>query len=218
MSKLGIHGITPKGKYNSYKGDQNGTCKNLLLHKAVDGERHKTAYKRDFSTTACNQKWTTDVSEFRIAAGKLYLSPILDMHNREIVAFSASGSPNFAQTTDMLRKAFGKHGNLEGLILHSDQGWQYQMELYHQELEKRGIRQSMSRKGNCLDNSPMENFFGVMKNEMFYGHEYEFKTLGELEKAIADYIDYYNSERITEKTKGLPPVLYRRQSSNRLSC
>ena len=92
------------------------------------------------------------------------------------------------------------------------------MRPYHQELEKRGIRQSMSRKGNCLDNSPMENFFGVMKNEMFYGHEYEFKSLGELEKAIIDYIDYYNSERIMEKTEGLPPILYRQQSLNQLSC
>ena len=92
------------------------------------------------------------------------------------------------------------------------------MRPYHQELEKRGIRQSMSRKGNCLDNSPMENFFGVMKNEMFYGHEYEFKSLDELEKAIIKYIDYYNLERIMEKTKGLPPVLYRQQSLNQLSC
>ena len=220
MSKLGIHGITPKGKYNSYKGDQNGTCKNLLLSKSVDGENHKTTYERDFSTTACNRKWTTDVSEFHIAAGKLYLSPILDMHNREIVAFNVSRSPNFAQTTDMLGKAFAKHGNLEGLILHSDQGWQYQMKFYHHELERRGIRQSMSRKGNCLDNSPMEmeNFFGVMKNEMFYGHEYEFQSLDELEKAIIAYIEYYNNERIMEKTKGLPPVLYRQQSLNQLSC
>ena len=218
MSKLGIRGITPKGKYNSYKGDQNGACKNLLLNEAVDGRKRKTACERDFSTTSCNQKWTTDVSEFHIAAGKLYLSPILDMHNREIVAFNVSRSPNFAQTIDMLRKAFCKHGDLGGLILHSDQGWQYQMRLYHQELEKRGIRQSMSRKGNCLDNSPMENFFGVMKNEMFYGHEYEFKSLDELEKAIIDYIEYYNNERITEKTKGLPPVLYRQQSLSQLSC
>ena len=178
----------------------------------VDEEKHKTTYKRDFSTTACNQKWTTDVSEFHIAAGKLYLSPILDMHNREIVAFNISRNPNFNQTTDMLRKAFDKYKHLEGLIFHSDQGWQYQMEFYHQELEKRGIKQSMSRKGNCLDNSPMENFFGVMKNEMFYGHEYEFKSLEELEEAMIKYIKYYNNERIMEKTKGLSPLAYRQQS------
>ena len=98
------------------------------------------------------------------------------------------------------------------MIFHSDQGWQYQMKFYHQELEKRGIKQSMSRKGNCLDNSPMENFFGVMKNEMFYGHEYEFKSLEELEKAMIKYIKYYNNERIMEKTKGLSPLTYRQQS------
>ena len=218
MSLLNIHGITPRGKYSSYKGGQNGACENLLLIKAVDGEGHGTACRRDFSTTACNQKWTTDVSEFHIAAGKLYLSPILDMHNREIVAFSISKSPNFSQTTDMLRKAFAKHRNLEGLILHSDQGWQYQMRFYREELKKRGIRQSMSRKGNCLDNSPMENFFGVMKNEMFYGHEYEFKSLDELEKAMREYIEYYNNERITEKTKGLPPSAYRQQPFVQLGC
>ncbi len=106
----------------------------------------------------------------------------LGMRNREIVAFSISRSPNFSQTTDMLRKAFAKRRNLGGLILRGDQGWQYQMEFYREELKKRGIGQSMSRKGNCLDNSPMENFFGVMKNEMFYGHEYESKLLDELEK------------------------------------
>ena len=216
MSRLGIHGITPKGKHNSYKGDQNGTCKNLLLNKVVDGEKHETTYERDFSTTSCNQKWTTDVSEFHIAAGKLYLSPILDMRNREIVACNISRSPGFAQTTDMLGKAFAKYSQLEGLIFHSDQGRQYQMKLYHQELEGRGIRQSMSRKGNCLDNSPMGNFLGVTKNEMFYGHEYEFKSLDELEKAIIEYIEYYNPERIMEKTKGPPPILYRQQSSNQL--
>lgn len=87
------------------------------------------------------------------------------------------------------------------------------MKFYHQELEKRGIIQSMSRKGNCLDNSPMENFFGIMKNEMFYGHEYEFNTLEELEKVMVNYINYYNNERITEKTKGLSPLTYRQQSS-----
>ena len=211
MSILGIHGITPRAKYKSYKGDQNGTCKNLLLNKVVDKEKCKTIYERDFSTTGCNQKWTTDFSEFHIAAGKLYLPPILDMHNREIIAFNISRNPNFNQTTDMLKKAFDKYDNLNGLILHSDQGWQYQMDFYHKELKKRGIKQSMSRKGNCLDNSPMENFFGIMKNEMFYGHEYEFKTLDELEKAMSEYINYYNSKRITEKTKGLSPLSYRQQ-------
>lgn len=212
MRLLNIHGITPRGKYCSYRGEQNETYKNLLLNKAIDKSNHQRIYERDFSTSSCNQKWTTDVSEFHIAAGKLYLSPILDMHNREIIAFNISRNPNFNQIADMLKKAFSKYENLRGLIFHSDKGWQYQMRFFHEELEKRGILQSMSRKGNCLDNSPMENFFGIIKNEMFYGHEYEFKTLEELEKAMVKYIEYYNGERITEKTKGLSPLTYRQQS------
>lgn len=205
MQKHELLGITPRAKYKSYKGNFNGTVKNLLLNKVIDTEKHKTSYTRDFSTTTVNQKWTTDVSEFHIAAGKLYLSPILDMHNAEIVSFNISRSPNFFQTKDMLNKAFRKHTKLNGLIFHSDQGWQYQMEQYHSILRERGIVQSMSRKGNCYDNSIMENFFGKMKNEMFYGHEYEFKTLDELKDAMDGYIYYYNNNRIQEKLKGRTP-------------
>lgn len=208
MTKMGLYGLTPKAKYKSYKGDMNGTVKNLLLHKVVDEEKHKTYYERDFKTTKCNEKWTTDVSEFHIAAGKLYLSPILDMHNREIISYNISTSPNFQQTLEMLDKAFEN----EGLIFQSDQGWQYQMPAYHKILLEKGIVQSMSRKGNCLDNSPMENFFGKMKNEMFYGKEYTFKTLEELKVAMEKYIDYYNNHRIITKLKGLTPVQYRNQS------
>ena len=112
----------------------------------------------------------------------------------------------------MLKQAFDKYDNLRDLIFHSDQGWQYQMQQYHKMLKEKGIKQSMSRKGNCLDNSPMENFFGKMKNEMFYGHEYSFKTLDDLKKAMVKYIDYYNSQRIIVKLKGLTPVQYRYQS------
>ena len=134
------------------------------------------------------------------------------MHNGEIVSYNISRSPNFAQTLDMLDEAFKRHENLEGLIFHSDQGWQYQMRPYHERLEEKGIIQSMSRKGNCLDNCVMENFFGKLKNEMFYGHEYEFATLDELEVAMHEYIKYYNEERIQVKLKGLTPVQYRNQA------
>jgi len=212
MSKLKLYGITPRAKYKSYKGDFNGTVDNKLLYKRVDAQKHRTEYIRDFSTTDVNEKWTTDVSEFHIAAGKLYLSPILDMHNREIVSYNISRSPSFVQTTDMLNKAFSRFKDLSHLIFHSDQGWQYQMFQYHKALKERGITQSMSRKGNCLDNSPMENFFGKMKNEMFYGHEYEFKTLEQLQKAMEEYIEYYNNERIQVKLKGLTPCQARNQS------
>ena len=212
MSKLKLYGITPRAKYKSYKGDFNGTVDNKLLYKKVDTKRHRTEYIRDFSTTDVNEKWTTDVSEFHIAAGKLYLSPILDMHNREIVSYNISRSPSYVQIKDMLNKAFNKYDDLSNLIFHSDQGWQYQMHHYHKVLKEKGILQSMSRKGNCLDNSPMENFFGKMKNEMFYGHEFEFETLEQLQKAMEEYIDYYNNERIQVKLKGLTPCQARNQS------
>ena len=212
MSKMGLYARTPKAKYKSYKGDMNGTVKNLLLDKVIDEVNHKTYYERNFKTERCNEIWSTDVSEFHIAAGKLYLSPILDLHNREIVSYNISTSPNYEQIKDMLAKAFNKYKDLKGLILTSDQGWQYQMQEYHNALEEKGIIQSMSRKGNCLDNSPMENFFGKMKNEMFYGYEYTFNTLEELKKEMEDYISYYNNQRITEKLKGLTPVEYRNQS------
>lgn len=212
MRELGLYGVQPKAKYKSYKGEVGKTCKNLLLDKEVDEVKHRTKYVQNFTTTGINQKWTTDVSEFHIAAGKLYLSPILDMNNREIISFDISLHPDFKQTMNMLNQAFKKYPDLNGLIFHSDQGWQYQMAAYRKLLESRGIQQSMSRKGNCLDNGIMENFFGIMKNEMFYGHEYEFTSLEQLKEAMIKYIDYYNNKRIKEKLKGMTPVEYRRHS------
>lgn len=214
MSQLGLYGLTPKAKYKSYKGEVGKTANNKLLVKVVDEVKHTTTMKRNFKTTKVNEVWLSDVTEFHIPAGKLYLSPILDLHNREIVSFNVSKSPSFIQTRDMLNKAFDKYNNLEGLIFHTDQGWQYQMYQFIKSLKDKNIIQSMSRKGNCLDNSPMENFFGKLKNEMFYGNEYKFKTLNQLELAIKEYIHYYNNERITVKLKGLTPVQFRNQSFN----
>ena len=134
------------------------------------------------------------------------------MHNREIVSYNISTRPSYDQITDMLNKAFEQYEDLSGLIFHSDQGWQYQMRHYQALLKEKGITQSMSRKGNCLDNSLMENFFGVMKNEMFYGHEYEFESLEQLKDEMIKYINYYNKSRITVKLKGLSPIQYRQQS------
>jgi transposase InsO family protein len=112
----------------------------------------------------------------------------------------------------MIDKAFEDNPNLEGLIFHSDQGWQYQMKQYKQWLNDKGIRQSFSRKGNCMDNSVMENFFGIIKNEMYYGHENEFETLDDLRKAIEEYIEWYNSKRISIKRNGMSPFEYRQHS------
>lgn len=212
MKQIGLFGLAPKVKYRSYKGDMNGTVKNLLLHKKADEENHKTKYVRDFNTSKPNEKWSTDVSEFHISAGKLYLAPVLDMYNDEIIAYDISVNPDFSQQKRLLNRAFSKFESLKGLIFHSDQGWQYQTEPWHKALKDRGIIQSMSRKGNCLDNCPIENFFGKLKNEMFYGHENEFKTLDQLKRSIEEYIVYYNTKRIKVKLKGLTPCQARSQA------
>ena len=126
---------------------------------------------RDFSTDRPLQNWTTDVSQFTLPWGKCYLSPILDMNTNEIISYNLSLSPNMEQIKDMLHKAFERFPSVNGLIMHSDQGWQYQHATYRSELRKHKIIQSMSRKGNCYDNCIMKTFFGRLKNEMFYGYE-----------------------------------------------
>ena len=198
MHKLRLLGKRPKEKYHSYQGDVGKVADNII--------------NRDFSTTKPLEKWTTDVSQFNMPWGKCYLSPILDMNTNEIIAYDLSLSPNLKQIKNMLRKAFRRFPNTQGLIMHSDQGWQYQHADYREELKKHGIIQSMSRKGNCYDNCIMETFFGRMKNEMFYGHEKEFRSFEQFKKAVARYIDYYNNRRIQEKTKWMPPAEFRKAS------
>lgn len=212
MRENGLFGKQGKNKYHSYRGDNGESKENLLLHKVVDEVKHVTYYERDFETTGPNQKWTTDVSMFKINKGKLYLSPIMDMYDGSIISYDISISPDFSQTKRMIDSAFNQYDNLNGLIFHSDQGWQYQMEPYKKWLNDKGIQQSFSRKGNCMDNSLMENFFGIMKNEMFYGEEATFETLDDLKAAMEEYIRYYNEERINIKRKGLTPLQFRHQS------
>ena len=171
---------------------------------------HFSFRKYKFEAEEPNQKWVTDVTEFKVHNEKLYLSPIVDLFNGEVISFNLSRHPVFAQVVDMLEKAFIKIPNGTNLILHSDQGWQYQMKQYQSLLKDKGIRQSMSRKSNCLDNSLAENFFGLLKSELFYMKEY--KTIEELEKDIIEYIDYYNNKRIKSKLKGMSPVQYRTHS------
>lgn len=211
MRENGLFGKQAKHKYH-YKGDDGESKENLLLDKIVDEQTSKITLKRNFSTTAPNQKWTTDVSMFKISEGKLYLSPIMDMYDGSIISYDISITADFNQAKRMIDSAFNQFDDLNGLIFHSDQGWQYQTEPYKQWLKDRGIIQSFSRKGNCMDNSLMENFFGIMKNEMFYGEEATFETLDELKAAMEEYIRYYNEERISLKRKGLTPLQYRHQS------
>lgn len=212
MRENGLFGKQAKHRYHSYKGDDGESKENLLLDKIVDEQTSKITLKRNFSTTAPNQKWTTDVSMFKISEGKLYLSPIMDMYDGSIISYDISITADFNQAKRMIDSAFNQFDDLNGLIFHSDQGWQYQMEPYKRWLKDRGIIQSFSRKGNCMDNSLMENFFGIMKNEMFYGEEATFETLDELKAAMEEYIRYYNEERISLKRKGLTPLQYSHQS------
>ena len=185
--------------------------KKLTTYLGAIGHIAPNHLKRHFTATKPNQKWVTDVTEFKAKDGnKVYLSPILDLFNNEIVSYTLSYSPNWAQVEKMLKLAVKRLNKTSGGILHSDQGWQYQMAAYRQILAEHGIIQSMSRKGNCLDNAAMESFFGRLKTECFYGRE--FNTREEIVNAVRDYLDYYNHRRIQLKLKGLSPIQYRRQS------
>ena len=185
-----------KKKYHSYRGEVGKIAPNLL--------------KRDFRAEKPNLKWATDITEFKLFGQKLYLSPIMDLFNGEIISYSLTRSPNFHQVTAMLKDAFRKIPDNSQLILHSDQGWQYQMKAYQKMLRDKGIRQSMSRKGICYDNSVMENFFGILKSEFY--HNQKFSSDKQFEIELANYIDYYNNRRIKVKLKGLSPVQFRTQS------
>ncbi len=198
MHGMELLGKGLKEKYHSYKGKVGKIADNII--------------NRDFGTTASLQKWTTDVSQFNFSWGKCYLSPILDMHSNEIIAYDLALSPNMEQIKRMLNRVFEKFPKIEGLIFHSDQGWQYQHLYYRTMLEQHGIVQSMSRKGNCYDNCIMETFFGRLKNEMYYGCEKEYANFESFAVAMEKYIDYYNNKRIQAKTKWMSLVKYREVS------
>ena len=183
-------------KYRSYKGEVGKIAPNLL--------------NRDFRAEKPNQKWVTDVTEFSLFGQKLYLSPILDLHNGYMVSYTIAERPILSMVTAMLDKAFETIPDGTGLILHSDQGWQYQHKQYQRMLREKGIQQSMSRKGNCLDNAVMENFFGLLKSELLYLQEFESMEHFKLE--LYAYLDYYNKHSIKAKLKGLAPAIHRQQA------
>ncbi|MDB5959841.1 MAG: transposase, partial [Massilia sp.] len=165
--------------------------------------------QRQFAADGPNIKWTNDVTEFNCAGIKLYLSPVLDMYNREIIAYQMNTRPKFELVSKMIKKAFAKLRPQDKPMLHSDQGWHYRMKEYRETLAKHGVVQSMSRKANCYDNAVMENFFGILKSEMFHGKT--FSSIDKLRKAISAYIKYYNNDRIKSRLNGLSPVKYRTQ-------
>ena len=202
MGKLGLKGSKfsrRSRKYTSYKGNV--------------GKVEKNRIRRRFQTSVCHQKLTTDITEFKCLNGeKLYLSPIMDLYNGEILSYGIGTSPTLDLVIRPLKEAIEavKDSKFRTTI-HSDQGWQYQHKKWVKTLKENRFFQSMSRKGNCLDNSPMENFFGLLKQEMYYG---EAKcTVEELSERINRYIDYYNNKRIKQKLAGMSPVQYRIHTS-----
>ena len=193
MKLLGLKGKQRKNdKYHSYKGEIGKVADNLL--------------KRDFKAERPFEKLTTDVTQFKVGNTKVYFSPVMDLFNREIVSYSISLSPNLDQIREMLNGLFDKLPDDATPLFHSDQGWQYQHAEYQRLLAEHNITQSMSRKGNCMDNGAMENFFGRLKVEMFYGEKFE--SVNAFIEELNKYIYYYNNERISSKLK-MSPVQYR---------
>lgn len=185
--------------YSSFKGEVGRIAENKL--------------NRQFQVTAPNRVWVTDVTEFKIHGRnqKLYLSPIMDLFNSEIISFNLSTAPTVKFTTDALDNALRSLPKKHQLTIHSDQGFHYQHAQWVKRLKNRSIEQSMSRRGNCIDNSLMENFFGLLKQEMYYGEK--FTSIEQLKKKITDYINWYNNKRIKEKLNGLSPIEYRQQAA-----
>jgi Transposase and inactivated derivatives len=196
MKELSLRCLVRMKKYRSYRGEVGAVAPNLL--------------GRDFTATASNEKWVTDVTEFHLFGQKLYLSPILDLYSQDIVSFSICEHPILSMVTSMLERAFERIPADAKPIRHSDQGWQYQHKEYQRILAQRGFRQSMSRKGNCLDNAVMENFFGHLKSELL--RLQEFDSMEHFKTELIAYLDYYNNRRIKIKLKGLPPAIHRQQA------
>lgn len=196
MKSMGLKSLIRAKKYKAYRGQFGKVADNIL--------------QRNFKAAGPFQKWATDITEFKVGVQKLYLSPIIDLFNGEIISYKLSERADFKQVTDMLREAFKRIPKEKtDLIMHSDQGWQYQMKAYQKLLQEKDIVQSMSRKGNCLDNAIIENFFGTVKSELFYLKKYQ--NIEELKLEIKSYIDYYNNDRIRLNLKGMSPVKYRTQ-------
>ena len=197
MRELGLKAKQRKnGKYHSYKGTVGKIADNVLA--------------RDFHADKPFEKMATDVTQFNVCDEKVYLSPAMDLFNKEIISYSISLTPNFQQTREMLDGLFAKMPDDARPIFHSDQGWQYQHAEYQRLLSEHNIIQSMSRKGTCMDNGAMENFFGRLKIEMFYGEKFE--SVNAFIDELISYIDYYNNIRISTKLKGMSPVQFRTHS------
>ncbi len=196
MKALGLVCRVRMKKYKSYKGEVGKTAPDLL--------------KRDFKAEKPNLKWITDVTEFSLFGQKLYLSPILNLCSQDIASYTLSERPMLFMVTSMLKTTFEQIPDGTNLILHSDQGWQYQHRHYREILKAKGIRQSMSRKGNRLDNAVIENFFELLKSELMYLQKFE--SMEHFKQELIEYLDYYNNRRNKVYLKGLPPAIHRQQA------
>lgn len=192
----------PRRKYNSYRGEVSAIADNVL--------------DREFTPNAPNTAWVSDVTEFRVAGRKVYLSPIMDLYDRTILAHELSMSPSTAFTAKSLQNAISWHTPGAGLIVHTDQGIQYQHSSWKNLIEGIDGVQSMSRKGNCYDNAVMENFFGHLKSEMYHGEA--FASIEEFCQAVDDYIFWYNNTRLQKRIKNLAPMQYRNQALEGLTA
>lgn len=196
MKELGLVCRVRMKRYRSYRGEVGRIAQNLL--------------ERDFEATAPNEKMVTDITEFHLYGQKLYLSVMLDLYSRDIISYTISERPVLKMVTSMLEKAFQSIPDGTNLILRSDQGWHYQHKRYREMLSAKGIRQSMSRKGNCLDNAVIENFFGLLKSELLYLQKFE--SMEQFRLELVAYLEYYNNRRIKLKLGGLPPAVHRRRA------
>ncbi len=196
MGQLGLKASAPPKRYRSYRGAIGKTVPNVLA--------------RQFSAKQINQKWATDVTEFNVNGQKIYLSPVIDLYNQEIVSHAIADRPQMNMVMQMLDQALKRLHPQDKPLLRSDQGWQYQMQAYQEALKNQGLTQSMSRKGNCLDNAIMEGWFGTMKTEFFHGKNFD--SVESFKKELKEYIHYYNHDRIKLKLGGLSPVQYRNQA------
>jgi len=193
MGAMGLKCMVRLKKYRSYKGDVGRIAPNL--------------FERNFKADKLNHKWVTDVTEFSLFGRKCYLSPIMDLYNREIISYNVTYRPTLDLVLDMVDTAIESLPKKLDLTIHSDQGWHYQHKTYRYKLKDKGIAQSMSRKGNCLDNAVIENFFGLLKSELLYLQKFD--SMEHFREELDDYIFYYNNNRIKTSLNGKSPVEYR---------
>lgn len=198
MNVLGITARIRRKKVNRIRVKPEYTKENIL--------------SRDFSAKAPNEKWLTDVTEFSISGDsrKLYLSPIMDLYDNSIIEYELSFKNNNHLVFSMFDKAIQKYPDAKP-IFHSDRGFQYTGNIFKGKIEEAGMIQSMSRVGKCIDNGPMEGFFGTLKAEMFYGKK--FRTLEELRGKIVEYIIFYNEKRFQKRLRCMAPLEYRNHAS-----